>query len=353
MAAAGLALLIGAAFYSSFYRPHAQVSADVVATAVKFEYHPPPAEPAGGPEVPLLAGATLEELGVRSFETLTVSSGTVSVRDSDDQPWSVVQPTGPIVIGGDSPSAQAIFPRVAIERWAFASNPTISLEFPGGQPVLRALIEGKGIDLFFDAGESVEFECQSCRIGALEVAPMRQVKLSELNNVALKASSQSTMVLNVTSGLGEVKGQRFRLSHVRFCGGKGRVPESTLVSGSVTFRDTGDVHSLDGQAGVDNPAGFLRVTAEEAFSATALRAVDVNGLSALGLTFDGLAHRAEMSEACDASGEQFQPSLFNVLSHRPVVVATSAAFAILFGWLALFDQLKGLWGRLFGKEADK
>ena len=354
IAAAGLILLIGAAFFASFRSPHAQVSANVVTTAMTFEYYPIEATPTLGAEVPLLAGAALEELGVGSFETLTVPSGTLSVRDSDDQPWKVVPSSGPVfVIGGDGDSAQAIFPGVTIERWAFGNDPTVALGFPGGQPVLRALVQGKGIDLFFDAGESVEFECQMCRIETLDVAPVRKVQVSGLNRVALKASSRTRMVLNATPGPGAFGNQNFRMARIRFCGGKGREPASTIVDGSVTFPATGEVHSLAGQAGATSPAGFLRLTAEETFSVTALRVADVKGQRALDVQFEGLAHSAEKPAACDGRATPFQPSYLEVLKRQPVVLATSAALALLFGWLGLFDQLKDLWGRIRGKEADK
>jgi hypothetical protein len=350
MAVAGLLLLIGAALFASFRRPHAPVSANVVATAVTFEYHPIEAEPTGGPEVPLLAGAPLQELAVRSFESLTAASGILSLREADDQPWKGVQGSGPIVIRGNGDSAQAIFPGVTIERWGFGGHPTVSLEFPGGQPILRALVEGKGIDLFFDAGESIEFECQLCRIDGLDqegVARVRQVRLSGLNQVALKASSRSIMVLNATPPPSGFGGQRFRLSDVRFCGGKGREPESTVVSGSVTFPETGDVHTLAGPAGANS--SFLRLTAEASFVVTSLRVVDVKGRSALDLQFDGLAHSAEMPPACDARAAQFQPSYFDVLSHKPVIKGASGALAILLLWLGFFDTFQNLWTRIRGK----
>lgn len=356
MSAAALAVLIAAAFFASFYHPPAELRANVVATALRFVYHPAGQEPTGGPEVALLAGAPFEELSVRSFDTLTAPSAILSVRDAADQPWKVVQSSGPLVIASYDRDAKAIFPGVTIERWGFDGQPTVTLEFPGGQAVLRALIEGKDIELFFDAGESIEFECQLCRIDGLDqegAAPAREVKLSELNQVALKASSRSSMILNATPGPKGFGSQRFRISQPWFCGGKGREPESSVLSGAVRFGETGRVHDLAGQASANRPAGVLRLVPDDTFSVMALGAVDLNGRSALDVQFDGLARRAELSAACDVSGAPFQPSFSEVLAHTPVVATPYAALTILFGWLALYDKVQGLWGRMRGKEADK
>jgi len=359
LSAAALVALIAAALYGSLHHPPAEVKVTMAVTALRFLYHPVPENDPPGLEKPLLSGAPLRVLSVRSFDTLTAFSGVLSVRDSARDPWTVVQTPAPIEIRSKDASTKAIFSGGAVQRWRLGELPTVTLEFINQQPILHATFEGKDINLFFEAGESIEFQCQLCVIaGVDQQAPSRprEMKLSEMKH-APRASSQRTLVLDAVPGPAGFGVQRFRMSQPWFCGGQQAEAESSIVSGSVTFQQTGRVHTLSGRASVNRPGGVLRLIPDSDFVVTDLGVEDVGSEkrkeSVLKLQFDGLARRAELPANCYSSGPTFQPSFSEVLAATPVVAAPYAALVLLFGWLATYDKVRGLWKRVRDKGDDK
>jgi hypothetical protein len=355
MSSLAFVALIAAALYGRVRHPPAEVSANVVTSALRFVYHPV-AEGAPGPEKPLLSGAPLETLSVRSFDTLTASTGVLSVRNSAKEPWTVIRNTGPIVIRSKDSTTKAIFSGSTIERWRFGQAPAVTLEFVNRQPMLHAVLEGKDVNLFFDAGESIEFQCQLCLVeGVDQNAPSlaRQMKLSELNQIAPMATSRTTMILDILPGTEGLGSQRFRMSQPLFCGGQGPELESSVVSGTVKFPRSGREQELVGQASANREDGVLRLLPSSTFVVTALSVVPEKTRRALEVQFDGLAHTAELSARCGSGGRNFLPSVSEVLANTPVVATPYAALLILFGWLGLYDQVQGLWKRVRGKEDAK
>ena len=349
MAIGALAFLLAAAFYTTTRHPPAKLEARVVATELRFEYHPIPAGQNTGPEVPLLAGEPLADLSVRSFERLTAPTGALSVRPDADAPWEDVQQSGPIVITGQQGlPAKADFRDVTIKGWQFKSNPTIALRIPDEQadPSVRAVVDGQDVELAFGGGQSIEFECQLCRIQGLpeDAPPVRQMKISGLDYAALTATSTTTMILDATAGPRGFGKQRFRMSRPWLCGGPGVSPESSVVKGTVEFPDAGTSHTLTGD--VSRTSNVLRLTDEDEFTVTGLRAVREEGGSALDFAFEGLARRAEMSGACNNAGTSLQPSLYDVLAHSRIVVVILTALGVFLAWLGFFDTLHGVWGRV-------
>jgi len=353
VAIGGLLFLLATAFYTTTRYPPARLHAHVVATELRFEYHPIPPGQTTGPEVPLLAGEPFADFSVRSFERLVAPTGSLSVRPDSDAPWEAVQQSGPVVITGQKGlPAKADFKDVTIKGWQFKGNPTIALRIPDEQaePSVRAVIDGQDIELAFGDGQSLEFECQLCRIeGRNEDAPLvRQMRLSNLDYTALTATSTTTMLLDIAAGSRGFGRQRFRMSRPWLCGGPGVSPESSVLKGTVEFPDAGISHTLTGA--VNASSSVLRLTDEDEFMVTALRAVREESGSALDVTFEGLAQRAEMSGTCNTAGTSVQPSLYAALAHSRIVVVISTALGVFLAWLALFDTLHGVWSRV--KNAD-
>jgi hypothetical protein len=362
MSIAALVLLLAAAFYTTTRYPPAQLNADVTATELRFRYHPIEEGRTGGPEVPLLAGEPLADFSVRSFERLTAPAGTLSVRPDENAPWEEIQTSGPIVITSVRGSpAKADFKDVAIKDWQFEGDPDVALRIAdvNAEPAVRAVVESPHIELHFGGGQSVEFECQLCRIeGRNEAVPaVRQVRIANLDYAALTASSSQTMVLDVTPGRRGFGKQRFRMSRPWLCGGAGVSPESSVVKGTVKFPDAGTSHALTGE--VSGSSSVLRLTDDDEFSVIDLRAVrEKKGsapdlTSALAFVFEGRAKRAEVSAACNAAGRSIQPSLYKALENSRIVVVTTTAFFVFFGWLGFFDKLRGLWDRVRKADAKK
>jgi hypothetical protein len=347
--------LVAAAIYGTYYHPPAEVKVEVVVRALRFLYHPAPEGPNPGKEAPLLAGVSFDALSVRSFDTISAQVGILSVRDSADQPWKMVQ-AAPVMIRSKDTFTKAIFSGGTIKRWRFKQLPTVMLEFTNRQPVLHALIEGQDIELFFDAGDSIEFQCQLCLIEGVDgeaSSRPRQMRLSELNQVPPKASSHSTMTLDAIPGPGGFGAQRFSMSRPWFCGGPGPEHESSVVSGNVTFTQTGRVQQVVGQSSANRPGGVLRLIPDNTFAVTALGVVDLKDGKALDLQFDRPARRAELASNCESSGSTFQPSLSEVLAHTWFVATPYTAFLLLLGWLSVYDQVGGVWKRFRGKENGK
>ena len=345
--AAALGVLAAAAFYTSFSHPPTSVTADVLVTGLNFVYHPIEPERDEEVETHLLSGVPFTLLSVRSFDSLDVSRGVLSVKvkDASGTRWEVIPTNGPIKIRRKDRFTKAMFTGGRIREWRFSERPAITLEFPKGQPVLNVLVESKDFELSLGGGDSIEFQCQLCIIDGVDTqAPSlpRELKLSELNQVALTASSGSAMTLNVIPGPQGFGNQQFRISQPWFCGGSAREPRSTMQSGTVTFDETGQAQTLSGRV--------VRLTPDTTFLVTSM---GIRNNNELNLKFTGVARTAELSGSCTESGASFQPSLFDVLAKKPVVVATGSALAALFGWLALFDTAQGAWARTQPKERRK
>src|ERR687891_2612250 len=98
--AAALVLLVAAAFYTAFYHPPTRVTANVVVTGLNFIYHPIDRDREADVETHLLSGVPFGLLSVRSFDSLDVSRGVLSVKvkDGSGTRWDVIPTSGPIKI---------------------------------------------------------------------------------------------------------------------------------------------------------------------------------------------------------------------------------------------------------------
>jgi hypothetical protein len=364
----GLAVLGLLAFVAAFHQPPATVTTAIAARQITFTYHPRSTDPEtgrpadGSPnEKPLFAGTFLDELLIRSFDSIRAESGTLSVRTAPTAEWVTVS-TGrslAVTAADDRLPAVAIFSGVGLSGWRYKALPEVTLAATTvrSRPSLRALIDDPAIQLSFGGGaEAVEFKCQLCRIDGVAPQRMLDVRLSDLYGAQLQASTtRGRMTLHMTPGNKGIGDQQFRLSDPRFCGGEPPEPQSTLLSAHVTFKATGKGVQVLGPGSANPPSTTLRFDADTPFDANlTLPRADLAGgrekQEAIGLTFSGRATNVEVAPNCDSAGNPIQPSLVDVVRNNRIYAAGSAAIGLFLFWLGLPEKWQRTWSTVRGKE---